>query len=163
MGIDNRISRRDFLRLLGAGTAILTLGGMSGITDLFNPNYRRRSPYTDQQGRQIASAQQGSWSAGANTTITPIHASLLHTGKIFYLAGSGWNVSNQVPPFQARVLDINTGSEKVLEQNQDDLFCVGQTTLADGSLLLAGGTLLYDVNPDNCDGQMAWFRRSIRI
>jgi hypothetical protein len=153
MGIDNRISRRDFLRLLGAGTAILTLGGMSGITDLFNPNYRSRSTYTDQQGRQIASAQQGSWSAGANTTISPIHASLLHTGKIFYLAGSGWNVSNQVPPFQARVLDINTGSEKVLEQNQDDLFCVGQTTLADGSLLLAGGTLLYDVNPDNCDGR----------
>jgi hypothetical protein len=44
MGIDNRISRRDFLRLLGSRTAIFTLGGVSGITDLCNPNHRSRKP-----------------------------------------------------------------------------------------------------------------------
>lgn len=147
------ISRRDFLKLLGAGSTILALGGLRGITDLFNPGSKEKFPFGSQPYKQLASAQQGSWSAGANTTVTPIHAALLHTGKIFYLAGSGWNVSNQGPPFQARVLDINTGSEKVLEQDQDDLFCVGQTTLPDGTLLLAGGTLMYDVNPDNCNGQ----------
>src|SRR5918998_3699609 len=104
----NGISRRDFLKLLGAGSTILALGGLGGIMDLFNQGNKRKSHSGSLVHQQLASAQQGSWSAGANTTITPIHAALLHTGKIFYLAGSGWNVSNQGPPFQARVLDVNT-------------------------------------------------------
>jgi hypothetical protein len=125
------------------GTAALTLGGFGGISQLiFNLAPAKR-----------ASAQStGSWSAGQNCTTSPIHAALLHTGKIFYLAGSGNNTVRQFGPYDARVLDINTGSEKKLEQ-QEDLFCIGQTSLADGNLLLAGGTLLYSGNPDNCNGK----------
>lgn len=89
---------------------------------------------------------------GASTTTTPIHVALLHTGKILYLAGSGWDYNRQAPPYQARVLDLVTGAEKTLTQSED-LFCAGQTTLANGTILLAGGTLLYETNPDNCNGQ----------
>ena len=141
MSNGNNISRRDFLKFLGAGATILTLGGMGGmgIMDLFNPNHKSRFPYNQRPLQpQLASAQQGAWSSGANTTISPIHVALLPSGKILYLAGSGWNYSNQNGPFQARVLNINTGSESTLQQ-QDDLFCVGQTMLADGTILFAGG------------------------
>jgi hypothetical protein len=140
------------LKLLGFTVSFFVLGRNSGIMDLFSLNNRTSFPYKKEP--QFASAQQntGSWSSGPNTTINPIHAALLPTGKIFYLAGSGWNNTTQFGPYEARVLDINTGWEKGLQQSED-LFCMGQATLADGTLLLAGGTLLYDGNPDNCNGK----------
>ena len=78
------------------------------------------------------------WVDGKNTTTTPIHAALLTSGKIFYLAGSGYSTARQFGPYEAKVLDYKTGTKKTLTQNQD-LFCAGQTTLANGNLLLAGG------------------------
>ena len=106
------------MKLLGLGTAALTLGGFGGISQLiFNPAPAKR-----------ASAQStGSWSAGQNCTVNPIHVALLPSGKIFYLAGSGYSTARQFGPYDARVLDINTGSEKSLKQ-QEDLFCIGLTT-----------------------------------
>jgi hypothetical protein len=153
MGNGNGISRRDFLKFLGAGTAILTLGGFGGLTDLFNPNQKTRFPYAHRPLQpQLASAQQGSWAFGDNTSISPIHVALLPSGKILYLAGSGWNYNNQSGPFQAIVRDATSGSEVTLQQ-QEDLFCSGMTSLADGTVLFAGGTLQYDQSPDNCNGR----------
>ena len=94
---------------------------------------------------------RGSWSLGQNTTTPAIHIALLPTGKVFYLAGSGFDNARQFGPYDARILDINTGSEITLTQTED-LFCTGLTGLADGKLLMAGGTLLYNGNPDNCNG-----------
>jgi hypothetical protein len=49
------------------------------------------------------------------------------------------------PPYQARVLDLGTGAEKTLTQSED-LFCAGHTTLANGTILFAGGsTLLHNL------------------
>jgi galactose oxidase-like protein/Big-like domain-containing protein len=143
------ISRRDFLKLLGAGTVVITLGGLREL--LYSKTNSKLSD--KEQHPQLASAQQqGSWSAGPITTISPVHAALLDSGKIFYMAGSGWNYNTQSGPFEARVLDFNTGAEKIFNQTED-LFCGGQTTLADGTILLAGGTLLYDTNSNNCNGR----------
>ena len=80
-----------------------------------------------------------------------IHAALLKSGKIFYLAGSGYHRDRPNGPFDARILDVNTGSEKNLPLTED-LFCTGLTQLENGNVLLAGGTLMYDDNPDNCNG-----------
>ena len=152
MSNENGISRRDFLKVLGAGTAVLVLGGLTGLSDLLRFNNKSGRPYEHLRPELIAHAQQeGSWTLAFSTLIPPIHVALLHTGKVMYGVGSGWNYNKQSGPFEARIRDMDTGAEKLLTQTED-LFCCGQTTLADGTILLAGGTLLYDTNPDNCNG-----------
>jgi hypothetical protein len=142
--MSSNISRRDFLKLLGIGAAAIGIGGLGGISQLI-PN---------QRSNNLASAQQsnGSWSLGQNCTTNPIHVALLPTGKIFYLAGSAYDSARQFGPFDARILDINNGSERILTQTED-LFCIGLTHLSDGRVLMSGGTLMYDTNPDNCNGR----------
>jgi hypothetical protein len=137
------ISRRDFLKLLGYGAAI-SLGSLlnfSALTEL-----KKMVPI-------LASAQSsGSWAFGNNASAIPIHAAVLNTGKIFYLAGSGTALAHSNGPFEARILDLNAASEKTLPLTED-LFCIGLTHLASGNVLLAGGTKMYDSDPDNCNGK----------
>jgi len=85
-----------------------------------------------------------------NAPILPIHGALLRTGKVFFFAGSGndpdnwaeekgsavWNVSNNT--FARPVTPLDGGGIPF------DIFCAGQTYLADGRVLVAGGTLAYD-------------------
>ncbi|MFF8590720.1 galactose oxidase-like domain-containing protein [Streptomyces sp. NPDC015220] len=73
-----------------------------------------------------------------------IHAVLLHTGKVLLVAGSGNNQANfDAKRFDSRVWDPVRGTvEKV--PTPDDLFCTGHTQLADGSILIAGGTKRYE-------------------
>ena len=87
--------------------------------------------------KSIFAQGSASWSTGQGCTTNPIHVALLPNGKIFYLAGSGWNSYLQSGPYEARIVDLNSGSEKSLIQNED-LFCIGLTSLADGKVLLAG-------------------------
>ena len=139
---DIRLSRRDFLKLLGYGTVAIGLGGFlrfGALADLFN------------QSSRLTSAQSsGSWSMGPNTSTVAIHSALLPSGKIFYLAGSGYHRDRPNGPFLAKILDPSTGSEKDLSLSED-LFCIGLAGLPDGNVLLGGGTLKYDTNgnPDN--------------
>jgi Domain of unknown function (DUF1929)/Fibronectin type III domain len=139
------ISRRDFLLLLGYGLVTLALGSFMRL-DYLGVLKKLSSP-------PLASAQSsGSWSLGQkNTTIVAIHAALLPSGKIFYLAGSGFHGGRKYGPFEARILDLNTGSEQNLQQSED-LFCAGQCNLPNGNVLLVGGTLLYDTDINNCNG-----------
>jgi hypothetical protein len=139
---DARISRRTFLKIFGAGAAVLAFGLMGG-------DFLAKNRFS-----QTASAQSsGSWSRGPDTTTIAIHAALLHSGKIFYLAGSGFHrVHGITGPYEARILDINNGTEKRLTQSED-LFCVGLADLPNGNILLAGGTLRYDTDPANCSGR----------
>lgn len=131
------MNRRDFLNLCGATATVIALGRFAKVHDYINP--------------RETSAQAGSWSEGVSTTTTPVHITLLPSGKIFYLAGSGWHYGGQEGPYESRVRDLETGEENTLTQIEDS-FCAGQAALADGTILMAGGTLLYDTNPDNCNG-----------
>ena len=139
---DRRISRKDFLKLLGYGTVAIGLGGFlrfTALPDLFN------------QSSRLTSAQSsGSWSLGPNTSTVAIHSALLPSGKIFYLAGSGYHRDRPDGPFLAKIFDPANGTESNLSLSED-LFCVGLAGLPDGNVLLAGGTLKYDTNgnPDN--------------
>jgi hypothetical protein len=143
--MSNDISRRNFLKLLGLGASIFMVGGFGGISNLLTS-----PPRSNKQA--FAQQSLGSWAAGQNTTTPTIHAALLPTGKIFYLAGSGFDNARQFGPYDARILDVSTGSEKTLTQSED-LWCMGSTSLEDGKLLMAGGTLRYNGNPDNCNGE----------
>ena len=144
---DRRISRKDFLKLLGYGTVAIGLGGFlrfTALPDLFN-----------QSSRLISAQSSGSWSLGPNTSTVAIHSALLPSGKIFYLAGSGYHRDRPNGPFLAKIFDPANGTESNLSLSED-LFCVGLAGLPDGNVLLAGGTLMYDTNPDNCTSPNGW-------
>lgn len=126
------ISRREFLKLLGWGAAGLTLSFFLPVDKMLSSlkgSPREQSLATSRNSAvwpmaPVYGQSSGSWSPGQSTTVVAIHAALLPTGKIFYLAGSGYNPSRKNGPFEARMLDLGTGSEKNFTTS-DDLFCLG--------------------------------------
>jgi hypothetical protein len=129
-----RISRRDFLKLMGSGAVVFAVGAF-GLS-----NYSRNA-------RNDARAQSaGSWSSAASTVDVGIHASLLAGGKVYYMAGSGFHVSQRNGPYRHAVWDPATNSNNELPTLDEDLFCVGMSTLPNGNTLMTGGTLAYDID-----------------
>jgi fibronectin type 3 domain-containing protein len=146
------LSRKDFLKLFAAGAVTVTVGSFINYNGLFN-TYRLISSSKSPSILPSAMAQaSGSWSVGQPTTVVAIHAALLPSGKVFYLAGSGYRRDVPNGPFEARILDPETGTEKSFNQPHD-LFCIGITSLPNGNILLGGGTQMYDTNPENCIGE----------
>ncbi|MEH2375669.1 galactose oxidase-like domain-containing protein [Nostoc sp.] len=82
--------------------------------------------------------------------ILPVHAALLHTGKVFFFCGSGNDPSRVNTPYDSVVWDVNKGTfsrqAPPLDSNNQpiDLFCCGHSFTADGMLMVVGGTLRYD-------------------
>ncbi|WP_369180601.1 galactose oxidase-like domain-containing protein [Streptomyces mutabilis] len=73
-----------------------------------------------------------------------IHAALLRTGKVLLVAGSGNNQDNfDAKQYDTRIWDPVKGSIKKVP-TPTDLFCTGHTQLANGNLLIAGGTKRYE-------------------
>ncbi|MFJ2718094.1 galactose oxidase-like domain-containing protein [Streptomyces sp. NPDC087437] len=73
-----------------------------------------------------------------------IHAVLLHTGKVLMVAGSGNNKKNfDARQFDTRIWDPVKGTIKKVP-TPEDLFCTGHTQLANGNILIAGGTKRYE-------------------
>ncbi|MFE2047302.1 galactose oxidase-like domain-containing protein [Streptomyces sp. NPDC059459] len=73
-----------------------------------------------------------------------IHAALLRTGKVLLVAGSGNNQDNfDAKKFDTRIWDPVKGTVKTVP-TPTDLFCTGHTQLANGNLLIAGGTKRYE-------------------
>jgi hypothetical protein len=137
-----KISRKDFLKLIAAGGlgVAITISGF----DKFSGN-RSKS-------REASAQTGGSWSFGPDATTIPVHAALLPSGKIFYLSGSGYHNPNRWGPYEARILDIETGTEKNFT-TEKDLFCNGMAHLPNGNVVLVGGTELYANDPSSCNGQ----------
>ncbi|MFI9200117.1 galactose oxidase-like domain-containing protein [Streptomyces sp. NPDC053048] len=76
--------------------------------------------------------------------INTIHAALLHTGKVLLIAGSGNNAANfKAKSFRTVLWDPRKDTYKDIPTPKD-LFCAGHTQLADGKLLVAGGTQRYE-------------------
>ncbi|MGH8003093.1 MAG: galactose oxidase-like domain-containing protein [Brasilonema sp.] len=103
-------------------------------------------------GTLIAQASGvGSWQLlSYSCPINPIHAALLRTGNILFIAGSGNNPNNVSTPNGAAVLNLSNGSFTRPTTPLDntgspfDLFCVGHSFLSDGRLMCVGGTEQYD-------------------
>src|SRR5687768_6943641 len=138
------LTRREFLKLIGAGASVFVVGGIGGIGLLNN----KKAAVVKEVSAQTA----GSWTSGPDTDTVAIHASVLPSGKIFYFAGSGYHSSHQQGPFEARLLDPTTGNDTNVSMSED-MFCAGQAPLPNGNILVAGGTLRYDIATDNCNGK----------
>jgi hypothetical protein len=93
----------------------------------------------------LASAQanvQGQWQTLPNLMpINPVHAALLHNGKVLVVSGSGNLPTNT--NLQAGVFDPQTGTVTAQPVGWD-MFCNGMVVLADGRAFVNGGTLQYD-------------------
>src|SRR5262249_4364636 len=97
--------------------------------------------------------------------VLPVHAALLHTGKVLFFAGSGnnafrfqssdfGNVAKQIYTSvvwdpNKNVFDNKTFDHPATLRRPDgsvvDFFCCGHTFLSDGRVLVAGGTIKYYV------------------
>jgi hypothetical protein len=136
-----KVSRREFLKFIAAG-GIVAAAGFAGISSLA----------TKSTSRQATAQTPSSWAAGPSTFGHAVHVSLLPSGKVLYVGGSGWHKTEfQQGKFQAGLWDPSSGDhDELLPQLDDDLFCCGQVPLPNGNILLAGGTLEYkSLAPNN--------------
>ncbi|MEV6924182.1 galactose oxidase early set domain-containing protein [Dactylosporangium sp. NPDC051485] len=77
--------------------------------------------------------------------VNAIHAALLPSGRILLIAGSGNDREQfEAGTFKTLIFDPVSG-HTTLVPTPTDLFCAGHTYLPDGKLLVAGGTLRYEL------------------
>jgi len=115
----------------------LTPGGLAGMAGM--PGM----PASAIDVSQLAS--KGIWELlPCHAPLLPVHGAVLHTGKVLLFAGSG-NDELYTTGLRSAVWDYSNG-EWVSPFTPVDFFCAGQSFLADGRLLVAGGTKEYDIN-----------------
>ena len=88
---------------------------------------------------------QGQWTTLPNLmTINPVHAVLMHNGKVLIVAGSG----NYPPNLALNILLSAVWDpipNTIVTQNATwDMFCNGMVVMADGRPFINGGNLQYD-------------------
>jgi hypothetical protein len=108
------------------------------------------SSTSGQPGHTATGHPTGMWrTLPVSMPINPIHAALLHTGKILIVSGSG-----NCPPTQAgcplgpqysqgaALLDLSSGKITTMPTGWD-MFCNGMSIMQDGRVLINGGTKGY--------------------
>jgi hypothetical protein len=114
-------------------------------------------------------ATQGSWQVlPFDSEVLAVHAALLPNGKVLFAAGSGnssvrfadpnfgntalafwtsvvWDPTASSPPGQDTNF-FHPATPRDAQNKVLDLFCGGETVLADGRIISTGGTLAYDGN-----------------
>ena len=137
--------RRNRARRLAIGTAVVVaVAGFNGPA-LYRFSSEQYHEY--KINRADYKAANGHWDfldVPAEFKINSIHASLLHTGKVLLIAGSGNNQKNfDAGKFESVLWDPETNDYKMIPTPKD-MFCSGHTQLPDGNLLVAGGTKRYE-------------------
>ena len=164
LGVNNWFSWEN----QGAGIAILPLGGVPHLLVLAadHPTTGSVGCYTTIQLTESPGIH-GRWEVlPFNSQVLAIHAAVLHTGRVLFFSGSGNNTVRVADPTFGNVADgmytsVVWDPQAPAGQNfahpptifrQDgrpfDFFCGGDTFLADGRILSAGGTQDYNAGND---------------
>lgn len=88
----------------------------------------------------------GTWQTLAyNMPVKALHTTVLRDGRVLLIAGSGNDeAAFKAKTFTASIWDPNTAAFTTI-QTPEDMFCAGHVTLADGRVLIQGGTKDYTV------------------
>jgi len=142
--MNDRAGRRRARRLAIGTAVVLALAGMNGPW-LYRFGTEKYHEY--KINRPEYKADNGHWQIvefPKEYRQDTIHAALLHTGKVLLIAGSGNNQDNfNAKKFDSRIWDPVRGTIKKVP-TPADLFCTGHTQLANGNILIAGGTKRYE-------------------
>ncbi|MEY9488392.1 hypothetical protein RKD26_004186 [Streptomyces calvus] len=140
----DRAGRRRARRLAIGTAVVLALAGMNGPW-LYRFGSEQYHQYKIDQPEYKAA--NGKWEIvefPEEYRQNTIHAALLRTGKVLLVAGSGNNQDNfDAKKYDTRIWDPVNGTIKKVP-TPTDLFCTGHTQLANGNLLIAGGTKRYE-------------------
>ncbi|MER7998640.1 galactose oxidase-like domain-containing protein [Streptomyces sp. NPDC095613] len=137
--------RKNRARRLAIGAAVVVaVAGMNGPA-LYRFSSEQYHEYKiNRPDYKAANGHWGFLDVPAKFKINSIHASLLHTGKVLLIAGSGNNQKNfDAGKFESILWDPKDNSYKMIPTPKD-MFCSGHTQLPDGNLLVAGGTKRYE-------------------
>ncbi|MDT0396822.1 MULTISPECIES: galactose oxidase-like domain-containing protein [Streptomyces] len=140
----DRAGRRRARRVAIGTAVVLALAGMNGPW-LYRFSTEKYHQYKIDQPEY--KAENGKWEIvefPEEYRQNTIHAALLRTGKVLLVAGSGNNQDNfDAKRYDTRIWDPVKGTIKKVP-TPTDLFCTGHTQLANGNLLIAGGTKRYE-------------------
>ncbi|MEU5522268.1 galactose oxidase-like domain-containing protein [Streptomyces sp. NPDC047860] len=140
----DRAGRRRARRIAIGTAVVLALAGMNGPW-LYRVGSEKYHQYKINQPEYKAA--NGKWEIiefPEEYRQNTIHAALLRTGKVLLVAGSGNNQDNfDAKKYDTRIWDPAKGTIKKVP-TPADLFCTGHTQLANGNLLIAGGTKRYE-------------------
>jgi hypothetical protein len=141
-------TRPTLARRLGAGLATILVSGVVVVVNRPMVAAAATALHNFKINRQSYKEQFGHWSrlpVPQNFKVNAIHAALLSTGKLLIIAGSG----NNRDAFEAgtfRTVLYDPATEKFTDvPTPTDVFCAGHTFLANGNLLVAGGTKKYEI------------------
>ncbi|MFI9201207.1 galactose oxidase-like domain-containing protein [Streptomyces sp. NPDC053048] len=137
-------SRRTRSVLLGC-TAAVVLAGLNAPAAI---TYTKARYHEYEINQPEYKKQYGYWRIAGmpkKFQVNSIHATLLPTGKVLLIAGSGNSIKLfQGGTFKSTLWDpVNNTFRKI--PTPKDMFCGGHTQLPDGRLLIAGGTARYEV------------------
>jgi hypothetical protein len=137
--VETRLSRHEFLKLLGLGATGLVLSTF-GFNSFFSNSKMQKN-----NGGGVSAQSAGSWDSPVNQPLqtSAVHAALISGGRVFWLSGSGNHQPWADGPFYHGIWNPD-GSFGSTDTLGEDLFCCGMNMLANGNVLLAGGTLDYD-------------------
>ncbi|MFI8085140.1 galactose oxidase-like domain-containing protein [Kitasatospora sp. NPDC086009] len=125
-------------------TVALTVAGMNAPAVL---GFAHEQYHQYVINRPAYKAEYGHWQTvvlPAEFRINAVHASLLRTGKVLIIAGSGNSRrSFDAGSFKSLLWDPAANTYRRIP-TPADMFCGGHTALPDGRLLVAGGTLRYE-------------------
>ncbi|MGA5115842.1 galactose oxidase-like domain-containing protein [Streptomyces pseudogriseolus] len=140
----DRAGRRRARRIAIGTAVVLALAGMNGPW-LYRFSTEKYHQYKINQPEYKAA--NGKWEIvefPEEYRQNTIHAALLRTGKVLLVAGSGNDQDNfDAKKYDTRIWDPVKGTIKKVP-TPTDLFCTGHTQLANGNLLIAGGTKRYE-------------------